>query len=132
MPTRVLIVTEDPFFVETTRNELGADFQVTACLGPAQRACLMERDGTCALAQHSRFVLVDSPVTGVFYDHYHGIPTISYASRLADAHPGANVVMCDPVAHGEVPSAFMPRADAVALIRRAGVRHPKGESDEGS
>lgn len=115
MPRRVLVVTEDPAFLEQVRDRLSS-FEVVACMGPAQRTCLMERDGVCALAQRSDLALVDSPVTGEFFDHYHGIPAISYAEHLAETHPGTEVILCDPVRHGEVPSAFLSRESALHLI----------------
>jgi hypothetical protein len=115
MRKRVLVVTEDPDFLEVVRERLDT-FDVVACMGPAQRSCLMDRDGVCGLAQRSDLVLVDSPVTGEFFDHYHGIPAISYAERLAGAHPDTEVVLCDPVRHGEVPNAFLSRDAALHLI----------------
>lgn len=95
----------------------------------------MDRDGRCSLAENSEFALVDSPVTGAFYDHYHGIPAISYAERLAETHPGTEVILCDPLQHGEVPSAFLAREVALQVIQekeKSSSHGPRGEIDEGS
>ena len=130
MPKRVLVITEDPAFLEETRERLRS-LEVVACMGPAQRSCLMERDGVCALAQRSDVALVDSPITGQFFDHYRGIPSISYAERLAEAHPDTAVILCDPVRHGRVPSAFLSREAALNLIEEKSVS-PRGDNDEGT
>src|SRR5688572_28149574 len=128
---RVLIVTEDPAFLETVRKTLDS-FDVVACMGPGQRACLMDRDGVCALAQRSDVALVDTPVTGEFFDHYRGIPAITYAEHLAEAHPDTEVVLCDPLRHGDVPSAFLSRDAALSLIEEKGHGDTtRGETDEG-
>ena len=130
---RVLVVTEDPSFVEEVRSKFGGVRQIVACLGPAQRSCLMDRYGMCSLAEHSEFVLVDSPATGAFNDHYHGIPAISYAERLAETHPRTEVIMCDPLRHGEGPSAFLSRQAALQVIEEESPSgDPRGEIDEGS
>ena len=126
MARRVLVVTEDPAFLEEARRRLSS-FEVVACMGPAQRSCLMERDGVCALAQRSDLALVDSPVTGEFFDHYRGIPSISYAEHLAEAHPDTEVILCDPVRHGEVPSAFLSRDAALHLIEEKSERPERRE-----
>lgn len=130
MCKRVLLVTEDASFVEEVREALDS-FDVVACMGPAQRSCLMGRDGVCALAKRSDVALVDAPVTGEFFDHYHGIPAISYAEHLAEAHPETEVVLCDPLRHGDVPSAFLSRDAALHLLEEKGRDEPRGEIDEG-
>jgi len=130
MGKRLLVVTEDPVFLEAVRGRLNS-FDVVACMGPAQRSCLMERDGVCGLARRSDLALVDSPVTGEFFDHYHGIPAISYAERLAEAHPDTEVVLCDASRHGEIPNAFLSRDTAMQLIESKSMAEPKGEVDEG-
>ena len=129
MRKRVLVVTEDPDFLEAVRERLNP-LDVVACMGPAQRSCLMDRDGVCSLAQRSELALVDSPVTGEFFDHYHGIPAISYAERLAEAHPDTEVVLCDASRHGEIPSAFLSRDAALRLIESKNMAGPRGEADE--
>lgn len=93
----------------------------------------MDRDGRCSLAENSEFALVDSPVTGAYVDHYHGIPSISYAERLAETHPGTEVILCDPLLHCDAPSAFLSREAALLLIQeKSSSDGRRGEIDEGS
>ena len=125
---RVLLVTEDADFIPEARDFLGPDVALVACMGPAQRTCLMERDGVCALCQRATVALVDAPVTGSFFDHYDGIPALRYAEELAEAHPHTEVVLCDPVQHGQIPSAFLSRTEALELVRaKVSASTPKGD-----
>jgi len=61
---RVLVVTEDPFFLkgcdllEGLRFRLGPDAVVSACLGPGHARCAMEDRGICGLAQAADSALV--------------------------------------------------------------------------
>lgn len=115
MSRRVLVVTEDPYFIEEVRARLGTRATVSACLGPGHARCAMEERGICGLAQAADLALVDVPATGCFHDHYRGIPAISYAERLAETHPRTRVVMCTSVASTER-SAFLPRSEALDIL----------------
>jgi len=125
----MLLVTEDPSFIDDVRDAIGVTHDVVTCLGPAQVGCLMESRGTCPLVSRSAIALVDSPPTGDFFDHYRGIPSILYAERLARAHPGTEVLMCNPAAQREQPSAFLTRTKALELIKQR-FTDMRGETDE--
>jgi hypothetical protein len=128
--SRMVLVTEDPSFIDDVRRAVGRTHTVLTCLGPAQGGCLMDKRGTCPLVSRSELTLVDSPPTGDFFDHYHGIPSILYAERLAQAHPGTEVLMCNPAVQPNQPSAFLTRTQALDLINQR-FTDTRGEIDEG-
>ncbi|HYI46451.1 MAG TPA: hypothetical protein VE174_13420 [Actinomycetota bacterium] len=93
--TRVLLVTEDPFFIEEARGVLElAGARVVSCLGPAHTACNLYARGSCPLAQRSDIALVDSSAEGEFRYHSTAIPSGEYAEGLQRNHPGAHVLLC--------------------------------------
>lgn len=120
-PQRILVVTEDPFFIEEVRDRFRpTGSKVMACLGPSQSPCLMEVSGTCTLAEHSSIVVVDSPRSGVFAGRWGMIPAGTYAEKLSQRHPDSFVILAGaPVglagATGEVAS-VRHRAAALDLI----------------
>ena len=122
-------MTEDPAFAAEVRNGLGPDAFVTTCLGPGQGHCSMEERGRCGLASQADFVLVDVPAGGVFFDHYRGIPAITYAERLAETHPSADVILCSADERGGR-RAFLTRPDAIEFIS-SNETEERGESDVG-
>lgn len=90
----VLIVSEDPDFIEETRAVLQSKTApVISCLGPAQSECELDVGGWCPLASHVGMVIVDAPQNGVFRWHQWELPAGSYASRLARIHPSAFVLL---------------------------------------
>lgn len=119
----VLVVSEDPSFIESVRDLCRCSGgQVAACLGPSQSPCLMDVKGTCVLAEHADVILVDSPRTGVFGGRWGTLPAGAHAEKLAARHPDAFVVLaaCSGTAGptGEVTS--VPDRDvAVELLERA-------------
>jgi hypothetical protein len=127
MTNRVLVVTEDPTFIQEVRSELGGEAAVVACLGPGQGHCAMEHRGTCSLAAGADYVLVDVPAGGTFHDHYKGIAGISYAEKLAETHLGSAVALCMDDAP-DPPSAFLRRADVLALIGADMEKHHSREA----
>ena len=90
----VLIVSEDPEFLERARSEfLDAGIWTIACLGPAGSPCLLDLKGFCSIARHALAALVDAPPTGVFQRRGDRIGAGSYAERLASLHPELFVVL---------------------------------------
>jgi methyl coenzyme M reductase subunit C len=113
MTNRVLVVTEDPAFIQEVRSELGGAAAVVACLG--QGHCAMKQRGTCSLAAGADYVLVDVPAGGAFHDHHKGIAGITYAERLAETHPDSSVALCMADAP-QPPNAFLKRTDVLAIV----------------
>lgn len=94
---RVLVVTEDPEFIEQARTTLGPDgLETCACLGPAQADCLLDTKGSCSLADSARAVIVHAPDSGVFRRHEREISATDYTERLARSHPRTFVVLTSP------------------------------------
>ena len=122
-------MTEDPAFAAEVRDGLGPDAFVATCLGPGQGHCLMEERGSCGLASRADFVLVDVPAGGAFYDHYRGMPAITYAGRLAEIHPSTDVILCSADESGGR-RAFLTRPDAIAFIT-SNEAEKRGEDDDG-
>lgn len=92
--TEVLIVSEDPAFLERARSEfLEVGIWTVACLGPAGSPCLLDTNGFCSIARHALAALVDSPRTGVFEMGDDRIGAGTYAERLAEIHPDLFVVL---------------------------------------
>jgi len=95
LDSRVLLVTEDPFFIEEARVVLeGAGARVISCLGPAHTACNLYARGSCPLAQRSSMALVDSPAGGDFRYHATAISSGEYAEDLQRSHPDTHVLIC--------------------------------------
>lgn len=91
----VLVVSEDPNFIERASvvlETLGA--RVIGCLGPANAACELFRQGSCALVAHSAAVLVDAPEGGRFRSSQVGVQAGSYAEELKRRHPATQVFLC--------------------------------------
>ena len=118
---RILVVSEDAFFIEEVRGNLEAEGAVViACLGPAASPCVLERDDACPLAEGCGFVLVDAPPSGVFRYHDRDLPAGTYAERVQRAHPSTYVILIAPVharvgTTGEV-APVSRRADAVNIV----------------
>ena len=92
--TEVLIVSEDPAFLERARSEfLEVGIWTIACLGPAGSPCLLDTKGFCSIARHALAALVDAPSTGVFASRGERIGAGTYAGRLADVHSDLFVVL---------------------------------------
>ena len=90
----VLVVSEDPEFLVAAREVLAkAGVRMSGCLGPAQSSCLLDTEGRCSLADRARVAIVDAPSSGSFERHTRSIQAGTYAERLADARPGALVVL---------------------------------------
>ena len=130
MKKRVLIVTEDPAFAHAVRELVGPTGSVVTCLGPAQQRCMLDERGSCPLAAGSELALVDSPGSGDFFDHYRGIPSVTYAERLAEAHPGTEVLLCKAADLNNQPSAFLTRLGAFQRIQQAFASETRGDVDE--
>ena len=117
----VLIVSEDPFFIEEARRSLRPDgHRVVGCLGPSHSSCPLLERGTCPLAEHADFVLVDSPESGEFRYHAFDITAGKYAETLQDHHAATRVLLSGaPVGHsgptGEV-ICTEDRTQALSLI----------------
>jgi hypothetical protein len=118
----VLLVTEDPFFIEEARSALGSDgIRMVACLGPAHSSCPLLEHGSCSIAEHVGVVLVDSPSTGAFSHHAFSIAAGEYAETLQSHHPSSRVLLSGaPVGHsgptGEV-ICTEDRTQSLSLIR---------------
>lgn len=93
--SRILVVSEDPFFVEEARAVLewtGAS--VVSCLGPAHARCDLYFKGSCPLARRARIALVDAPTSGRFRYHGNDIQAGRYAEDLQRAHSRTHVFLC--------------------------------------
>ena len=113
-PSRVLVVTEDPNFVEQARETLiGDGANVVACLGPVQSECLLDSDGGCSLAARARVVIVDPPPGGFFRRYEQHVAADVYAERLVRFHPGLFVLLA---------------GDGEVGIGRGGVAHARDRS----
>lgn len=94
---RILVVSEDAFFIEEVKEKIGAEGgNVIACLGPATSPCVLEREDACPLAEGCGFVLVDAPEDGVFRYHSRDLPAGTYAERVQRAHPSSYVILIAP------------------------------------
>ena len=94
---RILVVSEDAFFIEDARDKVGAEGgQVIACLGPAASPCELDREPMCPLAAGCGFVLVDAPPSGAFRYHDRDLQAGTYAERLQRAHPDSYVILIAP------------------------------------
>lgn len=96
---RVLVVSEDPFYIESVRSVAApGGGRVIACLGPAASPCILDEKAICSLAETSNVVLVDSPPSGSFCSPLREISAGDYAERLQRAHPHTCVVLVDAAA----------------------------------
>jgi hypothetical protein len=92
--TSILVVSEDPFFLDAVHGDLTAlGGRVTGCMGPAQSVCELLEHGYCPLADHADVVIVDTPATGAFARGRVSIPAGTYAQRLAERHPCSLVLL---------------------------------------
>lgn len=92
--TSVLVVSEDPFFVDAVHGDLSAlGGRVVGCMGPAQSVCELYEHGYCPLADHADVVIVDTPATGTFSRGSISIPAGTYAGKLSERHPGSLVLL---------------------------------------
>lgn len=93
-PGRVLVVSEDPFFVESVRAvaELVGG-TVVACMGPAASPCALDEEAICPLVARSSIVMVDPPPSGAFRYHMTHISAHDYAARIRGAHPHTHVLV---------------------------------------
>ena len=120
---RVLVVSEDPYFLDEASIVLGYDgVRVVGCLGPAHTACELYVNGSCPLTMHSDVVLVDSPKSGEFRYRLEAVPAGKYAEDLQRRHVGAHVLLCGaPIGRsgptGEV-SVLEDRREALFIITR--------------
>ena len=95
--TRVLVVSEDPFFIHEARAVLGCvGGEVLGCTGPARADCYLYQEGSCPLASLSDVVLVDSPSSGEFSYHSTGIAAGDYAEALQASSDGVHVLLAGP------------------------------------
>lgn len=95
MTARILLVTEDPYFIQEANAVLSwSGAKVTSCLGPAHTECELDRRGRCPLAARADMTLVDSPAGGRFRYHTADVGAGEYAERLQRAHPRDHVVLC--------------------------------------
>lgn len=91
---RVLVVSEDPFFIEAVRTLVVTEGgRVVACLGPAASPCILDQKDVCPLAAGSAIAIVDAPPEGVFRYHWKEISAGHYAERLQAAHPQTYVLL---------------------------------------
>lgn len=91
----VLVVSEDPFFIERARALIGSEGgRVVACLGPTASPCILDEKLVCPLAARAAVALVDAPAGGVFRHHWKEMPAGDYAARLQRAHPQTFVLLC--------------------------------------
>ena len=91
---RILVVTEDPSFIEQVRAAFdGEGTDVIGCLGPTASTCFLLVEGLCPLAEGCRVVVVESPPGGSFKNHLTDIVAGDYAERLQRAHPDAFVLL---------------------------------------
>lgn len=92
--TRVVIVSEDPAFIEEVRGELeDASTKIVACLGPTASPCHLDDKQACPLVGRSQIVLIDAPAGGYFRRHWKQVAAWDYADRLQKAHPLSLVVL---------------------------------------
>lgn len=117
--SRLLVVSEDPAFVEQVRSAVAVGVQVVACLGPTASDCVLEDQASCPLAERSSVVLVDQPPGGVFRYHWKHLSAPDYADLLQRVHPSAVVLLTS----GESPSdehregvPYMARVTALRLL----------------
>jgi hypothetical protein len=93
--TRILLVTEDPYFIQETTAVLEwSGAKVISCLGPAHTDCYLYDKGSCPLARSVDIALVDSPQDGEFRYHATEIAAGAYAESLQRGHPQTHVVLC--------------------------------------
>ncbi|MGI8708921.1 MAG: hypothetical protein ACR2LG_12095 [Actinomycetota bacterium] len=91
---RVLVVSEDPCFIERARAIVGTEGgRLIACLGPTASPCILDEKLVCPLAARTAVALVDAPAGGVFRHHWREIPAGDYAVRLQRAHPQTFVIL---------------------------------------
>jgi hypothetical protein len=109
--TRILVVSEDPFFIEEANAVLScAGARVVGCLGPAHTDCDLCVKGSCAFASSVAVVLVDSPRSGTFRYHTVGIPAGEYAEALQRHHPETHVMLCGAPVGSAGPTGEIARA----------------------
>jgi hypothetical protein len=93
-PPCVLVVSEDPHFIERVRDlTLAERGRAVACLGPAASPCFLDESEYCPLASKSRTIIVDAPAGGSFRGCSGEIPAGSYAERVQRAHSDAYVLL---------------------------------------
>jgi hypothetical protein len=92
---RVLVVSEDPFFIEEARAVLSCcGARVIGCLGPAHSDCDLYVKGSCALAASAAVAVVDAPRSGAFRYHHVDIGAAEYGEALQHRHPETHIILC--------------------------------------
>jgi hypothetical protein len=113
----LLVVSENATFITQLRERLGpAGIRVVGCLGPTHAPCPLRAGRPCPLAPYARIVLVDSPSSGCFRNHWDEMQVGVYAELLQKRHPDSLVIVC-----GAPEGAAGPMGDVAQIARRDSV-----------